>query len=535
MNIEWLEGLPRPVRRLVGAAASVRQSVGHRAPMQIGVDRDGDWMNRQPGTTLYSPTVHAQPIKYIRNNALDLWCHIYTHVEGDTVVDVELATAPKPSSSARSLVRRRGWRPSGRIRERIVASKNSVLAPRVQQVSPIQAAITRAVCPIELSDDEVHNANAIVDGGTESNTTITVSGYPLDVLLRAHGVNNVDLFKMNIEGAEVDALLGAEVTLGTTRHVTRHVVISRHDFVAERGGPKTDANILGGPRDSGEPRVRRPALSGRRPASLAVPRGPRCAPTSPDADSFGWRTPVPLKVSILIISYHQEDFIAEALRSALDQGSDVEIVVADDHSADGTCDVVEEIAHTSAAHIRLIRGEHNVGITANCNRGLASCRGDLVAMLGGDDVMLPGKIAAQRDWMAASTRRVLCGHDADNFDNQTGATLYLESELVRFEPELTGAAGLCRGETFYSGSSAMLRRSAMPARGFDERLPMVSDRKLYIDTVGEKESTGGPGCLDAISAPCPKRESYASQADVRRPVGNLSISSRGAAVVRQGM
>ena len=195
---------------------------------------------------------------------------------------------------------------------------------------------------------------------------------------------------------------------------------------------------------------------------------------------------MPLKVSILIISYHQEDFIAEALRSALDQGSDVEIVVADDHSADGTCDVVEEIAHTSAAHIRLIRGEHNVGITANCNRGLASCRGDLVAMLGGDDVMLPGKIAAQRDWMAASTRRVLCGHDADNFDNQTGATLYLESELVRFEPELTGAAGLCRGETFYSGSSAMLRRSAMPARGFDERLPMVSDRKLYIDTVGRE-------------------------------------------------
>jgi hypothetical protein len=108
----------------------------------------------------------------------------------------------------------------------------------------------------------------------------------------------------------------------------------------------------------------------------------------------------------------------------------------------------------------------------------------LIAMLGGDDLMLPGKISAQRAWMAASARRVLCGHDADNFDNETGATLYLESERVRFEPELTGAAGLCRGQTFYSGSSAILRREAMPARGFDERLPMVSDRKLYIDTVG---------------------------------------------------
>lgn len=191
-----------------------------------------------------------------------------------------------------------------------------------------------------------------------------------------------------------------------------------------------------------------------------------------------------LKVSILIISYHQEDFIAATLRSALDQGSDVEIVVADDHSTDGTCDVVEEIARTSAAPIQLVRGERNVGITGNCNRGLASCRGDLIAMLGGDDLMLPGKIAEQRTWMAASARRVLCGHDAENFDDETGSTLHLDSEWLRFEPELRGAAGLCRGETHYSGSSIMLRREAMPARGFDERLPMVSDRKLYIDTVG---------------------------------------------------
>ena len=191
-----------------------------------------------------------------------------------------------------------------------------------------------------------------------------------------------------------------------------------------------------------------------------------------------------LKTSILIISYNQESFIAATLHSALDQGSDVEIVVADDHSTDGTCDVVEEIARATAAPIKLLRGERNVGITGNCNRGLTSCRGDLIAMLGGDDLMLPGKIAAQRPWMAASGRRVLCGHDAESFDSETGATLYLDSERVRFEPELTGAAALCRGETHYSGSTAVLRREAMPAGGFDERLPMVSDLKLYIDTVG---------------------------------------------------
>ena len=105
-------------------------------------------------------------------------------------------------------------------------------------------------------------------------------------------------------------------------------------------------------------------------------------------------------------------------------------------------------------------------------------------MLGGDDLMLPGKLARQTQWMEVSPNRVLCGHDAENFDGRTGKTLYLDSERVRFEPELTGARELCRGETFYSGSSVVLRRAAMPEGGFDERLPMVSDRKLYIDTVG---------------------------------------------------
>ena len=107
-------------------------------------------------------------------------------------------------------------------------------ASDVRQVSPIHAAITAEVGPVELSDGEVHNANAIADQGAESKDTVTVSGYPLDVLLRAHGVKRVDLLKMNIEGAEVDALLGAEAAL----EATRHVVVSCHDFITERGGPE---------------------------------------------------------------------------------------------------------------------------------------------------------------------------------------------------------------------------------------------------------------------------------------------------------
>jgi len=234
MDTEWLEGLPRPVQLLIGATASLRQSVRHRVPMRISVDGDGDWMNRQPGITLYSPTVHAEPMNCIRKNALDLWCHDYTPVEGDTIVDVgagigaEAVILSQLLGSTGRLLAIEAHPRTHRCLEK------SVRASAVPQVSPIHAAITGEVGPVELSDDQVHIANTIASGGSESNATVTVPGYPLDVLLHAHGVDQVDLLKMNIEGAEVDALLGAEAAL----EATRHVVISCHDFIADRGGPE---------------------------------------------------------------------------------------------------------------------------------------------------------------------------------------------------------------------------------------------------------------------------------------------------------
>ena len=233
MDTEWLEELPRPVRRLIGVAASLRQSVRHRVTMRIGVDADGDWINQQPGITLYSPTVYAPPLRYIREDALDLWCHGYTPIEGNTIVDVGAGIGAEAVILGR-LVGSTG---------RLVAIEahprthrcllKTVRASGVPQVSPIHAAITRDVGPVELSDDRNDVANTVVDGSAESSATVTVPGYPLDILLRSHGVRQIDLLKMNIEGGEVDALLGAESAL----EATRHVVISCHDFIAERGGP----------------------------------------------------------------------------------------------------------------------------------------------------------------------------------------------------------------------------------------------------------------------------------------------------------
>jgi hypothetical protein len=58
----------------------------------------------------------------------------------------------------------------------------------------------------------------------------------LDGIASELGIQQVDLLKMNIEGAEVDAMLGA----GTLLDRTRHVCISCHDFL----GMPTKAAVL---------------------------------------------------------------------------------------------------------------------------------------------------------------------------------------------------------------------------------------------------------------------------------------------------
>src|SRR5207237_1105918 len=100
---------------------------------------------------------------------------------------------------------------------------------------------------------------------------------------------------------------------------------------------------------------------------------------------------VPPKVSVIITSYNQQEYLREAIESAIDQTvAAFEIIVADDHSTkDGS---VETILEYTAKYPRLVRGlfqEKNVGIPKNRNSALRIVRGDYVAILDGDDRLLP--------------------------------------------------------------------------------------------------------------------------------------------------
>lgn len=180
------------------------------------------------------------------------------------------------------------------------------------------------------------------------------------------------------------------------------------------------------------------------------------------------------------------------MRTALEQDyPNLEVVVADDGSVDGTTDVILEFGQKYPGCIVPIVGGVNLGITGNCNRGLKHCKGKYIAFMGGDDIFYSGKISKQVAWMEADSTRVICGHDIEAFDSNTGKILGIKGcGMPNSEGE--GAYNIIKygPPSFFGGSSLMVRRDAIPSFGFDERLPVAADWKFIIDCVAKKGKYG---------------------------------------------
>jgi glycosyltransferase involved in cell wall biosynthesis len=110
-----------------------------------------------------------------------------------------------------------------------------------------------------------------------------------------------------------------------------------------------------------------------------------------------------MPVSVIMPAFNAERFIETAIRSLLTEGADVDldIVVVDDGSIDGTWLVAERLSKESD-HIRLFRNPRK-GIASARNTGLEHLLGDcgFVAFLDADDICYPGRIGRQRSMLIA--------------------------------------------------------------------------------------------------------------------------------------
>jgi len=216
-----------PLRWLVAFVGTIQQSIKQLSPILIYLDKEGDWHNCRREIALVSPELNVASWKAVQTAVKDLWCYNYKLRLGDTVIDIGAGIGDDAVAFSR-LVGEKG---------RVIAIEahpytyrcmlKTIKANRLDNVIAINAAVSDKEGHITISDGESYLSNSIHAGMGK----VRVQAHTLENILKQTGSSRVDLIKMNIEGAETAALEGMAGIL----HTIPHVVVSCHDFKADRG------------------------------------------------------------------------------------------------------------------------------------------------------------------------------------------------------------------------------------------------------------------------------------------------------------
>jgi glycosyltransferase involved in cell wall biosynthesis len=173
------------------------------------------------------------------------------------------------------------------------------------------------------------------------------------------------------------------------------------------------------------------------------------------------------RVTVVIPAYNAAWSIRRTLLSVLAQTyADIEIIVVDDGSTDGTVEIVESFARRDA-RIRLVR-QRNGGVAAARNRGVGEGRGVYIAPIDADDIWLPEnlerQVAALEAAGPATPFSFACFFRIDEYDRVVPRPRHRR-------PPPSDYIGLLRRNWVGCGSAAVFRKEAvLAAGGYDESL-----------------------------------------------------------------
>jgi glycosyltransferase involved in cell wall biosynthesis len=179
-------------------------------------------------------------------------------------------------------------------------------------------------------------------------------------------------------------------------------------------------------------------------------------------------------VSVVIPTHNRRELLAITLRSVLRQRDvDVEVIVVDEASTDGTAAMLAALGDSP---VRTIRHETPHGVSTARNRGAGEARGEWVAFTDDDDLWAPDKLARQlqaaeatsRDWAYAGSVNI-----TDGFRIVHGVPPLPPEQVAAALPHYNAVPG--------GGSNVIVRRETLQRVGpFDVRLLNTEDWEMWI-------------------------------------------------------
>jgi len=199
------------------------------------------------------------------------------------------------------------------------------------------------------------------------------------------------------------------------------------------------------------------------------------------------------RVTLGIATYNRDTYLADAIRSGLEQDlSGFEVLVVADGSTNPEIDRVLA-GFGDDPRLRVVRHERNLGIAAAYNTFISEGRGDLIAMIGDDDVCLPGRLRRQVEIFDRFPDTGVVHGDAlviDATGNRTGvwnSREFTPAQLVQ---------SFFRSHNHLVDPTRMVHRRVYEAvGGYDERYPLANDFDFWLRAARRyrfRHCAGGP-------------------------------------------
>jgi glycosyltransferase involved in cell wall biosynthesis len=184
-----------------------------------------------------------------------------------------------------------------------------------------------------------------------------------------------------------------------------------------------------------------------------------------------------VKISVAVVTYNHEQYIAQCLDSILMQEGtcNLEVIIGDDYSTDRTRQIVRDYQEKHPDIFLVLPTTANMGIARNVKRCLDACSGDYIAICDGDDYWTdPYKLAKQAAFLESHPDYSLC-FNAVVIYVQKEDRYETFSDQLRLEKDTLTTEDLIENNYIGNSSACVYRTSII------RQLP----EEMYNDFVGE--------------------------------------------------
>jgi len=217
------------------------------------------------------------------------------------------------------------------------------------------------------------------------------------------------------------------------------------------------------------------------------------------------------QVSVILPTYNRAHFLKEALESlTLQTFKDLEVVVVDDGSTDGTADIIK--TYSSKINLRPLVLTRNYGVSRARNEGIRLSQTPWVSFLDSDDIWMPRKLEIQMKYLEKNPDVQIC--QTEEIWVRNGRRV---NPMKKHEKRGGSIFERCLELCVVSPSATVLSRKLLDEVGlFDEDLPACEDYDLWlrissrhpIGLIPEPLITKRGGHADQLSRKYPAMDLY---------------------------